>query len=792
MKNLLLKTKQRLFLVFTLVFALGISIQLQAQTITEGFEETEWITATTTNSTMSTITVGGVASNTWIVCSAFAQTNTSYVKTGSKSLFFGGGSKAILITPVFPNGVTTISLVGKANGNNGTLGVFYATNTNMATWTNTGSFTSAGGPWIAGTTFSMAASSNWYSSTLDMGAIAGTNSTKSMLIRFQRLASSPSIDDIEITTPVSGPTASLKSGSTKDLTVMQTTTDDIVYTLGGTATQYSIAWTKDASPITPDFIADSQSGNDVTLSIAPTGTTEIGDYVYTLTPSDGTTDGTAVTGTVSIATYTTPAPVFSSPSNKSQAVKPGTAITDIAFTIQHAQGATLDGLPDTFTGVYNNGTFTISGTPGTETTYPAIYNYTVTATPLDGYTGDAVTATGIITIKDPNAKIVAYVVNTNVSANDTQILSALQALYEVTTVKIADVTTSYDFSPYDVVVLTEAPSSGSTGMKALWGIDKPLLNLKAFAVQSNTWNFGTASENTGTRQNIKVVQSTHPIFANVTLDNDTLVMLSGVGSSEKGLQTVSFGTNNVNNRGITLAHLTTSSTAISIYEIKSGVDANGTSTSVTGVKNEALQNKFIQIGIADISANNLSDDGLKIVKNAVAYLMSSEVFKNTEAKILTMTIGGSAATIDQTAKTATVDLLQGTELTALNVSLTLSAGATLTAPASLTGVDFTNPVTFTVQAEDETVSPVNYTVTVTANKPTSINNTTNINTKVAAVGSAIVVNGAIGAKVKVVTIAGATLYQGVLSSTEEVLPVTLKTGVYAVLINGVATKLLVK
>jgi hypothetical protein len=789
MKKFLQKTKQRLMVIFVLLFALCISIQVQAQTadaaIINGTIE-DWnstYNAGQVNELSISVTGGAIASKK--PCNASANENTLSLSSSDSHWFE--------IKVPSTSSATINKIVLNMSGNSsGTTEhwdpVFYCPET----------------PFNTSNVLGYKEAKFYLYSVVCSDIIVEFPENIKSIRMYRRAKYTPGTPGVVGTGDnfgtgqttnirsiavflnyATGPTVKLISGE-QDAVVMSTEEmTPVVYTWQNSTDNATFAW----DDVAPENIQAVTNTDEKTITISGTAgnVTENTTYNYTVSIPDGNT----INGSVTVTPYSTPAPVFSDPTNKLQTVKPGTAIVDIVYTVENATNAVLSGLPDAFSGVYDNGTFTISGTPEVEVTYPAIYNYTVTATPLDGYTGDAVMATGTITIKDPNTKAVAYVVNTDVSGNDTQIYPLLQTLYDVTIVPIANITTSYDFSPYDLVVLTETPGSGSVGMKALWGIDKPLLNMKAFAVQANTWNIGAAGENTGTRQNIRVVQPTHPIFDDVTLDNDTLVMLSGVGSSEKGLQTATFGTNNVNNPGITLAYLTTSTTAISIFETKKGVDANGSEVSVPGVKNETLQNKYLQIGISDISCNNLTPDALKIIGNATAYLISPLEFENTEAKILSMTIGGSAVTIDEAAKTGTVDLLEGTDLSSLNVSLTLSTGATLTAPSSLTGVDFTNPVTFTVQAEDETVSPVDYTVTVTANTPTSVNKI-GVASKVIAVGSSVVVAAAKGAKVKVVNLAGVTLYQGVLSSDEETLPVILKTGVYAVLVDGLVTKVLVK
>ncbi len=89
---------------------------------------------------------------------------------------------------------------------------------------------------------------------------------------------------------------------------------------------------------------------------------------------------------------------------------------------------------------------------------------------------------------------------------------------------------------------------------------------------------------------------------------------------------------------------------------------------------------------------------------------SSEAAKGYEAKLLGFAINGRQAEIDEAAKTVTLVLPNGTALTSLTPTLTLSSGATY-APAGAR--DFTSPVIYTVTSEDKSASAA-YTVTVTA------------------------------------------------------------------------------
>ncbi|OFX56710.1 MAG: hypothetical protein A2046_00225 [Bacteroidetes bacterium GWA2_30_7] len=75
------------------------------------------------------------------------------------------------------------------------------------------------------------------------------------------------------------------------------------------------------------------------------------------------------------------------------------------------------------------------------------------------------------------------------------------------------------------------------------------------------------------------------------------------------------------------------------------------------------------------------------------------------------------ATIDTTAKTVTLEVINGTSLTALVPTITTSGGATIS-PASGISQDFTNAVTYTVTAQDGTTSKI-WTATVTASSALS-------------------------------------------------------------------------
>ena len=84
---------------------------------------------------------------------------------------------------------------------------------------------------------------------------------------------------------------------------------------------------------------------------------------------------------------------------------------------------------------------------------------------------------------------------------------------------------------------------------------------------------------------------------------------------------------------------------------------------------------------------------------------------SSECAITAFAIGEASGTITDADHTIAVEVPNGTDVTELAPTITVSTGATV-APASGTETDFTDPVEFTVTAEDGTTT-CTYTVTVT-------------------------------------------------------------------------------
>ncbi len=347
-----------------------------------------------------------------------------------------------------------------------------------------------------------------------------------------------------------------------------------VVTIGGTATSYG-------PPGAQDF------SNSVTVPVVYTvsdGVNEV-DYSVTLTASQ-TPSSEKDLSNVMIGGKT---PTFDAGTNT------------YSITLPKAYDITSQAV--TFT---KPGTATANFTSGATHDFTNPLQITVTAQ-------DASTKVYTLTAAVGN-KNIAYIINTAVSANDTKIRPELAKTNYIENILIGTVTTSTDFSMYDLVILTESPSSGSTGMKALWGINKPLLALKIFALNANTWDKGTqASPAAPASTTATVYEPNHPIFSGISLTgalNNEIVSIGAI-TTGNGLQTSNYSGNYLIG-GV--------GTSPAIIEFPINTPAGATAS---GYKNQNLIEKLLVLGISDNNQDKLTTDGLKLVTNAVNYLTGS-------------------------------------------------------------------------------------------------------------------------------------------------------------------------
>ena len=429
-------------------------------------------------------------------------------------------------------------------------------------------------------------------------------------------------------------------------------------------------------------LAKNTTDKSVTLSGTPaTGT--VGTYYYKVGINE--TNGNSIQGSVIVSAYTTPAPVFDSPATKNQAIKAGVAISDIVFNIQNATNATVTGLPAELTGTFvavdaQKGTFTISGTPATPASYPTVISYTITAVPLSGYTGADITATGTITVKDPAAKSILYLATDATTIANDLFLADLSTKFDVTKrAPIAGFTGNYD--AYDLIVLHESLTGGDAAtpgheLNLMKSVDKPILNTKSYFYTAGTtprWGWGTPS-NGNSGKGVAVVQPSHPVFNGITL-SDSLYIYNTMTAKNIQPTTVTIG-------GYQLAKVPG---GVAIHDIPASIRLGAGKTS-----------KYIMISLLNGKFNDLTADGLKLLENAVDYLLNGSQFAAPSLEISSFTVNTISATIDNAASTITAQVPAGTGLTALKPEIVLAGVGTSVSPVSGIAVDFTTAKNYTV------------------------------------------------------------------------------------------------
>ena len=420
---------------------------------------------------------------------------------------------------------------------------------------------------------------------------------------------------LHISEIVNTPTIELASGSNPANEVATIEMTPVVYNYVNVADEDNVvfAWytnnTYETTTSAPAGLAITKDTEANTVTVSGTPTTA-GTYYYKVSVNE--TDGNSIEGSVVVSAYVTPTPVIELSSGSStQHRKAGTAIGSIVYTLTHADGASISGLPDGLSAVYDAGSYTISGTIDALESV-GTYNYTVTADPLDGYSGDDVTTTGTIVVKSTTAVDVLYLTAaSSPSAQDTKLYPNLLANNDILlTVKAAassaPAAASYD--DFDLIILNESVGSTNAEAIALEAVDKPILSLKSFVYNTGRWEWGTADNGTANNGTVTVKQPNHPIFDGITLTNGSLELLSDAAA--KGVQptdvTITGGIN------IALAPKS-SGTGVAIHDVPA---------SVRGVENS----KYLLVALCNDSYDKMTNDALTLLDNAIDYLLNGEQY----------------------------------------------------------------------------------------------------------------------------------------------------------------------
>ena len=273
----------------------------------------------------------------------------------------------------------------------------------------------------------------------------------------------------------------------------------------------------------------------------------------------------------------------------------GGSATSLSYTL----------LPDGLTAQFNsNNTLIISGNPSNEGTF----TFTVTTISEES---DNPSLTATIHIKSASAKRVAFVTSPGAAA-DATLLQYLNTndIFVITQTDAADNTVNY--TGYDVLVLGSVPPSSASGFSDLKGYDKPMLVLKPFLFKNTVWNWGN-SDNTSDLSTI-ITQPSHVIFTGLTPDaNNELQLFSSVNTNAVTGIASWYNTTGFDILATSISNGAKSNTPLTtIADFPAGTDCNGT----------ILSERLVMIGVSEYSTANLTADGLKLIENAILYLLN--------------------------------------------------------------------------------------------------------------------------------------------------------------------------
>ena len=509
---------------------------------------------------------------------------------------------------------------------------------------------------------------------------------------------------IEVFTAPSGPTVARTSGSNPASAMETLAMTPVVYTYSNVADDANVLadWFTDntytSTTTAPAGLAIAKNTTAKTVTVSGTPTTA-GIYYYKVSVNE--TGGNSIEGVVNVSAYVTPAPQITlTTGNNNQFPKKETAIANIVYTLAHATGANTAGLPAGLAGVYDNGTYTISGTVSAEAA-TGVYNYTVTATPLAGYSGADITATGKIAVKSPTAIQICYLVaGTAPSANDTKLYPMLldHPDYIVnlrTAAATAPAASVYDL--FDLIILNEIVGGTNAEALALRNVNKPILSLKAYTYTSGRWGWGTPDNGLSANSVITARQPAHPIFNGITLSAGTLSLVDNASGNTVQVADVT----SLPGRSIVVASApkaTTGIMAVAVHDVPAAV---------RGVANA----KYILIPIADLNYHRMNANALALINNAINYLIYGVQYQAPSLEIATMTHVGKNGQINHTEGTVYIPVYVGTDLTAVVPEITLAGVGTSVSPT--TAQNFSNskatPLVYTVS---DMISTKQYAVTI--------------------------------------------------------------------------------
>ncbi|MEE1541980.1 MAG: T9SS type A sorting domain-containing protein [Paludibacteraceae bacterium] len=290
-----------------------------------------------------------------------------------------------------------------------------------------------------------------------------------------------------------------------------------------------------------------------------------------------------------------------------QDLLPGESIMPITFTFGGtATGVDVPELPEGLTAKVEGNSVVISGKPS------AAASFTVKTKGGD----NVVEHTVNISLAPEGLKNVAYVTDaSNENYKNDKVFAHLKAEKGWYVREFDALSSNFDYSLFDLIIISETAPSTAPIMAELEGIDKPVLSMKVHAYKEAAGAWGWAAEGFGdntTETNLVVAEKylSHPMFKDVKFVNGNEVQMV----TEVNVKALTY----MNPESLTDKEGTIESVAsikgeeaVSIFEIEAGTKVAGT----------VIPKDYIQIGLNSSSYANVTDDALSVIKNACLYLL---------------------------------------------------------------------------------------------------------------------------------------------------------------------------
>ena len=177
-------------------------------------------------------------------------------------------------------------------------------------------------------------------------------------------------------------------------------------------------------------------------------------------------------------------------------------------------------------------------------------------------------------------------------AEDKPLLQYLRANDSLWIVETEAADPAVDYSEYELIVLGSKPSSAAAGFTPLKTLNKPKVLLKPWLLKQGVWSWGTAINTADL--SVTINDASHPLFKDLTIIDGQLQLFSQCNQNAV--------------------------TAISDWTFDGDVQTLGTPVSNSTASSIAiLSNDIIMIGVSEYSTAYLTQDGKKLIENAILY-----------------------------------------------------------------------------------------------------------------------------------------------------------------------------